>query len=172
MKDTELRGVVLEWFYRRRDSDWVTPRHNEMPEAVEFQTFMRICDQLSEQNMLHWKPIGADNASYLGGAGKITARGVDVYEGGGLRGSFPIELPVLQTINISHSQNIQIGSYNTQQLVVMFEQLLQQIEESPAAPEEKREAKGRLAAFLKHPIVSSVAADVATTVLMKMGGLA
>ena len=82
MKDTQLRGIVLDWFYQRREEDWVSPNLAQMPKEVPFSTFMRICEQLGEHNMLHWKSIPADNASYIGGIGKISAAGIDAYERG------------------------------------------------------------------------------------------
>lgn len=50
----------------------------------------------------------------------------------------------------------QVGNGNTQNIHNVFNQLLQQIEESSASSEEKLEAKNLLAEFLKHPLVGSI----------------
>lgn len=59
-------------------------------------------------------------------------------------------------INISHSHGIQIGDHNVQTIIDTFNTLIQKIDAADASPEEKAEAKGRLAKFLEHPLVCSV----------------
>lgn len=59
-------------------------------------------------------------------------------------------------INIHGSQGIQIGDHNVQSLQLALGELVQRINDSDAPHEEREEAKNRLAAFLAHPLVSSV----------------
>jgi hypothetical protein len=59
-------------------------------------------------------------------------------------------------INISNSQGFQVGNYNTQNLELALNQLVEHINNTEASREEKEEAKGRLASFLSHPLVSTV----------------
>jgi RIP homotypic interaction motif len=74
------------------------------------------------------------------------------------------------TVNIHNSTGVQVGDYNTQHIQATFNELIQRIEQSSASPAEKTEAKGRLAAFLEHPLVSSVLGGAAGSVLGALGG--
>lgn len=60
------------------------------------------------------------------------------------------------TINITNSQGIQVGDYNSQQISNRFSELIQAIEQSTATPEEKAEAKSALKGVLTNPIVAAV----------------
>lgn len=73
-----------------------------------------------------------------------------------------------QTINFYNSQGIQIGDYNIQNVIDMFEELAAKIEESDATTEEKLEAKNRLSAFLNHPIASSVLGGVSGSLVGRL----
>jgi hypothetical protein len=74
------------------------------------------------------------------------------------------------TINIHNSTGVQVGDYNTQHIQATFNELIQRIDQSSASPVEKAEAKSRLAAFLEHPLVSSVLGSAAGAVLGALGG--
>lgn len=73
------------------------------------------------------------------------------------------------TININNSTGIQVGDYNTQHIQATFDELIQQIEQSLASPAEKAEAKSRLVAFLKHPLVTTILGSAATVLLGTLG---
>lgn len=68
-------------------------------------------------------------------------------------------------INISGAQSVQIGDYNTQNIVNSFEALVKLIDASGASAAEKKEAKSRLRQFLEHPLTVSVVGAVAGSVL-------
>jgi len=55
----------------------------------------------------------------------------------------------------------QVGNGNVQNVHNVFNQLLQQIDDSDASPEDKKEAKSRLAKFLEHPLVGSILGGLA-----------
>jgi hypothetical protein len=79
-------------------------------------------------------------------------------------GDSPVQKPT-QHINITGAQSVQIGDYNTQNIINSFEALVKQIEATPASSIEKEEAKSRLRAFLTHPLVVSVLGAVAGAVV-------
>lgn len=60
------------------------------------------------------------------------------------------------TINIHGAQSVQVGDYNTQNIVNSFEALVKKIESSELPLEQKSEAKGMLRKLLEHPVVVSV----------------
>lgn len=72
------------------------------------------------------------------------------------KGGAPAAHKPVQNFHINNPQSIQIGDFNTQNVVNSFEALVKKIESSSASPEEKEEAKSLLSKFLTHPVVVSV----------------
>lgn len=70
-----------------------------------------------------------------------------------------------QQINIREVQSVQIGDYNTQNIVNAFEALVKAVEAADADPAQKEEAKSRLKGFLEHPLVVSVLGASAASIL-------
>ena len=66
----------------------------------------------------------------------------------------------VQNINFHGSSNVQIGDHNTQNIINVFNDLIQKIESSSASEEEKNTAKSLLGEFLKHPLVTSIVGAV------------
>lgn len=96
------------------------------------------------------KGVGSLGAHYL----------VKFRKGGELQGQKPS-----QHINITGVQSVQIGDYNTQNIVNSFDALVKKIEASAASSTEKEEAKSRLRKFLEHPLVIAVIGAVAGSVV-------
>jgi hypothetical protein len=90
------------------------------------------------------------------GHGKLTAHGVDAIETAGKMSPILLAIPMTQNISIHGSHGIQIGNQNTQSIVNGFQEMLTQIDVSTFTPDEKKEAKGRLARFLEHPLVTAI----------------
>lgn len=68
-------------------------------------------------------------------------------------------------ITIHGAQSVQIGDFNTQNIINSFQALKNQIESSSASPEQKEEAKSLLSNFLGHPLVSSILGAAAGAIL-------
>jgi len=68
-------------------------------------------------------------------------------------------------INITGSQGVPIGDYNTQNVRTVLEAMVSQIDQADAPDKDKTEAKSRLKAFLTHPLVTGILGGAA-------GGLA
>lgn len=66
------------------------------------------------------------------------------------------EPPKHTTVNIHHSTGIQVGDHNILNIQKALNELVQRIDNSTAPPEQKADAKSRLAGFLAHPLTSSV----------------
>ena len=60
------------------------------------------------------------------------------------------------TVNIHHSTGIQVGDHNVLNIQNALNELVQRIDSSTAPTKQKAEAKSQLAAFLAHPLTSSV----------------
>jgi RIP homotypic interaction motif len=68
-------------------------------------------------------------------------------------------------ITILGAQSVQIGDYNTQNIVNVLQALSARIASSDATPREKEEAKSLLSNFLSHPLVTSILGAAAGAVL-------
>ncbi len=165
MKDNEIRGIVLRHYYERRYEDYHQWREediqklgNELTEKIVFA----ICDQLSDHNLIHWKPIKVMRGT-ANGMGKITAYGVDVIEGE-VKAPISIALNHGHNITITGSSNVQIGDANSQGVSIEIGKLLDAINNSTGKEGEKEEAKSLLRSFLSHPLVSAIVGGLASTI--------
>lgn len=153
MKDSEIRGLILQWYYNRRREGWSLPEPADLGHGLDEKDILYVSDQLAEHNLLEWKKVGS-HGEILTGMGKINAFGIDVVEGDN-KADIKIELVQNKTINISGSSNVVIGDNNIATQSVR--DIIAAIENSTGTPEHKSEAKGLLRQFLEHPLVTSVA---------------
>ncbi len=65
--------------------------------------------------------------------------------------------------------NNQIGNNNTQNVEAVFTQILEKINNSNASEQEKSDARGKLKAFLKHPLVTAIFGASINAILGKIG---
>lgn len=70
-----------------------------------------------------------------------------------------------QNITINSAHSVQIGNYNTQNIINSIQALQNQIESSTVSPDEKEEAKSLLSKFLNHPLVISILGAAAGAVI-------
>jgi hypothetical protein len=167
MKDSELRGLILQKYYEKRReqwSQWKTEDFSDLPDTIEFDAvdLYRACDQLAEYGLIDWKPLRGHKNQTVGGVGKISAAGVDVVEGNS-RPPISIVLDQSHHIAVHHSSNVQVGHGNVQDVTVQVEKIIGAIDKSSASEEEKKEAKSLLKKFLEHPLVSSIAGGLASS---------
>lgn len=69
------------------------------------------------------------------------------------------------TVSINNSTGIQVGDHNTLQIHNAITELIHKIDSASASSGEKAEAKGRLSAFLTHPLITSVLGAAAPALL-------
>ena len=155
MKDTELRGHLLQAYYERRREDWFVPTAEELGVNVSEQDILQVCDQLGQHNLIQWQShdsLGEIDA----GMGKISAFGIDVVEG---EATPDIKVHLVQnyTINVTGSTNVVVGDHNSQTITDSVKHLIATIESSGASMVEKAEAKSLLRRFLEHPLLSALA---------------
>lgn len=155
MKDTKLRGLLLQVFYNRRRENWFVPSVAEVGVPVNEQDILQVCSQLGQHRLIEWKSLASyDNVN--AGMGKITAFGIDVIEGEATP-DLKIEFVQNQTVNISNSSNVVVGNDNSQTITNTVRNLISVIESSTASTEEKAEAKSLLRKFLEHPLLAAIA---------------
>ncbi len=73
--------------------------------------------------------------------------------------------PSATTINITHSQGIQIGDNNIQNIMASIDLLAKAIDSADASPAQKSDAKQKLKTFLAHPLTAAILGAAAARVL-------
>lgn len=158
MKDSDIRGVVLEKFYDGRNKDKYFPKEEDFP-GIEMSAIFRVCDQLHEHGLLKtWKTVGSPVAQ---GFGMISANGVDVMEG---NTKPPLSISItnnhqnISVGNITQASSITIGNNNSVSVESSLKEIIEALKEnSSASEEEKQSALSLLKNFIAHPLVSSMA---------------
>ena len=100
----------------------------------------------------------------LAGRGRISAAGVDVIEGSA-KPPISITLDQSHHVSIQNSSNVQVGNSNVQEISNHIGKIITAIDHSNATESEKAEAKSLLKKFLEHPLVTSIAGGVASSML-------
>ncbi len=164
MQDSELRGIVLERFYRRRrELNHIQLGPEDFADVVEelyAEDILRAADQLGEYGLLDWKRPEGGAGELINGWGKITAYGVDVVEGR----TSPVGIAVTidsRSYTFNRSSHNIVGDNNVQVGNVTVANLVSQIDAAAASAQKKKEAKGVIARAFEHPAVGAVLASVA-----------
>lgn len=165
MKDVELRGMVLTKLYEKRSEPNYIPEPIDFTPEISDSEICRIARQLHDHKL-----VKANVITFLGGESKLaaialSARGADVVETG-RSPDITIDFMNHQTVNISGSSNVIVGNNNQQTITHSVQELAKVIDASAGTPEQKAEAKGRLRAFLEHPLL----AVVASVAIAALGG--
>jgi hypothetical protein len=171
MKDSDLRGSVLQKFYDlRHNRDGVIALCTIVPEGSTEQEdiirYANICDQLAQHELITWHPLKT-MVGTIGGMGQITARGVDVVEE-------TVKPPITITlhdhsVSVLSSSNVQIGDRNTQGINLKVGRLLAAIDHSSASEGEKAEAKSLLKKLSENKLVQTALTTVLGVVLGTRG---
>ena len=153
MKDAEIRGMILQYYYARRRESWSLPKPEDLGGGLSDKDILQVANQLAEHHLLEWRKIGSHGEIHAG-MGKINAFGIDVVEGGA-KTELKVEFVQNKTINITGSANVVVGDNN--HVTQSIRDLVNAIESSAGTPEQKNEAKGLLRRFLEHPLVAAAA---------------
>lgn len=165
MKDTQLRGLLLQVFYDRRREKLFLPKAADLGVDVNEQDILQVCDQLHQHGMLDW--ISQKRHGQIAvGIGRINAFGIDVVEQEESP-SIKVEFVKHQTINISGSNQVVIGDNNSQVITQQIHDLISFIDSANATNEQKLEAKGLLRRFLEHPLIVAIGGAAVTGLLDK-----
>ena len=178
MKDIDLRSIILKQFYDRRNEGWLGINANgtspvTIPAGSSVGDVLRICGQLNEAGLVDWNGVDGNDGIPMAGAGRITGSGVDVIEEDAPASVSFNPTIFQQTIHATGNAIVQAAGYgSTQNQAVKHhvEQLIREIDASPATDEEKKEAKFKLGEFLKTKGAEALF-GVGTAALLKMLGL-
>jgi hypothetical protein len=173
MKDSVVRGSVLQFLYARRLESSVPFGGAEEaippPEGINRRDWLRALAQLSEYGLIDWTPLKDQSGmGRLAGFAKINDFGVRVLEGA-------VESPISVSIDKSRRtsepppQDTPISALTTQQqaIAAALEKLIVEINQSDASENVKNEAKAFLEALLKSEAGLSLLAGEGQSLLAK-----
>lgn len=155
MKDTELRGILLQCYYEKRREPMFTPAIEDFHEKITLEDICAVSEQLGEHGLITWKDIKRVNGISFG-FGKITAFGIDVVEGV-TTPDIKVEFVQNKSINITGSSNVIVGDHNKQNISHHVTEIARAIDASQATPEQKADAKCLLKTLVEHPLITSIA---------------
>jgi hypothetical protein len=143
MRDSELRGLVLQKFYDQRHRGILQLPHIVSAYPSEPLLVLNICDQLAQAGLIEWK--SSKSFSAIGGIGKITGRGVDVIEGG--HGA-----PIAVTLPAhGNRSNAQAASPDAQNIKIDADKAIAAIDRCDASDAEKSAAKSMIERLAANP---------------------
>jgi hypothetical protein len=154
MKDSQVRGIILQRLYDIRHSN-----HGmiDIPDGlnlinIDSRVLGNCAAQLDEQGLIKFRQVMGKG--YRSGYGSITAFGVDVAEG---NVSAPIAVTIDSSISVSGSQGVQIGGNgNFQNVTLDIEKMISMVDSADGTVIEKEEAKSLLKKLADSKIVQSV----------------
>lgn len=79
-----------------------------------------------------------------------------------------VQTPGTTNINISHSEGIQIGDQNVQNLASSIQDLIEALDDADVPAGQKSEVKTILRSLLSHPLVAAVLGSAAGALLQKL----
>jgi hypothetical protein len=176
MKDTDLRGIILQQLYDRRREGHLALGIDGLPQielTVDAEEVLRICEQLDEASLIEMKPRRDSRGKLAAGIMKITGRGVDVMEG---TAQPPISIHHIdqsQHVTVTGSTGVQIAGDNANQnqtVTHRVENLIRAIDSAPVPDADKKEMKSKLGEFVKTPAAAAVVGN-SLQALLKMLGL-
>lgn len=156
MTDGELRLMVLQRLYDSRKDSIPSPERWRFTPHISLFEVARICEQLDEAGLVAVKLQRMVAGSVFINSCRITSKGVDLIERGPEMNS-PGDAITGNTIHISGSGPVIIGSRNQQSVQHHIQELAKSINASNGSEEEKAEAKGLLRRALEHPLLASLA---------------
>ena len=164
MKDNDLRGIMLEFFYQHRRSPRNLLSLSDFPKVFSedgFREVHRICKQLEEYGYIKWAIYSSGDGQV--GQGQITGSGVDVIEGNA-QAAIAITVEQNSNVNVTGSSNVQIGNHNSMSNLIRVDALNTAIEDSSFSSADKEEAKSALSKFLEHPVIAAIVGGLASNV--------
>lgn len=146
MKDTELRGIILQKYYEHRREVLFRPESNDFNPPISDEDITAISQQLGEHGLVKYLGDTMFGGHYHHAGSKITAFGIDVVEGEATP-DIKVTLVENKTINFHgnvNGENLQIGDHNQITVTQHITEIQRAIEKSNGTPEQKEEAKGML----------------------------
>jgi hypothetical protein len=164
MKDSEVRGRVLQFLYENRRENFIAfgavQRACQIPADIELGDWLRGCKQLADYNLIEWHGVDDHTGmGQLGGVAAINAFGVEVAEGDARP---PIAIQMIdqsQQINVTGSQGVQIAGANSiqqQTISDAFGKVIAAVDGANVSEAEKKEARSLLLKLLESKVAAVI----------------
>jgi hypothetical protein len=173
MKDSVVRGYLLQLLYERRSEGSIPFGHTEQavppPGGINRRDWLRAVAQLSEYGLIDWRPLQDQSGmGLLAGFAKINELGVKVLEGG-VESPIRISIDESRRTSVSRQQQAPIAASTPQQEAITeaLEKVIAAINQADVSEEEKMEAKCLLRKLLDSKAAASVLGPGAQSIAAK-----
>jgi hypothetical protein len=162
MKDSVVRGRLLQLLYERRSEGSIPFGHGEQaippPGGISRRDWLRAVAQLSEYGLIDWTPLeDKSGMGLLSGFAKINDFGVKVIEAGA---EPPIRIAIDKSRRaaVPKQQKEPIATSTPQQQLITeaLEKVINAINQADVSEQEKNEAKSLLRKLLGSKAAASV----------------
>jgi hypothetical protein len=162
MKDSVVRGCLLQLLYERRSEGSIPFGHAEQavppPGGISRRDWLRAVAQLSEYHLIDWTPLEDQSGmGLLSGFAKINDFGVEVLEGGV---ASPIQISIDEsrrtTVRQDQQPPIATSTQHQQMITDALEKVITAINQADVLEQEKNEAKTLLRRLLGSKAAVSV----------------
>jgi hypothetical protein len=154
MKDSVVRGCLLQLLYERRGEGAIPFGHSEQavppPAGINRRDWLHAVAQLSEYRLIDWTPLeDKSGMGLLSGFAKINDFGVKVLEAG-VPPPIRIAMDESQRTRTPRQQQAPIEASTPQQQMITeaLEQVITAINQADVSEQEKNEAKSLLRELL------------------------
>ena len=154
MKDSVVRGYLLQLLYERRSEESTPFGHSEQavqpPGGISRRDWLRAVAQLSEYGLIDWTPLeDTTGMGLLSGFAKINDFGIQVIEAGVAP---PIQISIDQSRRTAFPQkgkaSVAASTPQQQMITDALEKVIAAINEADVSEQEKNEAKSLLRKLL------------------------
>src|SRR5436189_470740 len=160
MKDSVVRGCLLQLLYERRSEGSIPFGHGEQavppPAGISRRDWLRAVAQLSEYRLIDWTPLEDQSGmGLLSGFAKINDFGIKVLEAG-VASPISISIDESRRTTVPQQQQAPIAASIPQQQAITkaLEKVITAINQADVSEQQKNEAKS----FLRKLLGSKAAA--------------
>jgi hypothetical protein len=162
MKDSVVRGCLLQLLYERRSEGSIQFGHAEQalppPGGISRRDWLRAVAQLSEYRLIDWTPLEDQSGmGLLSGFAKINDFGVKVLEAG-VASPIRISIDKSRRTTVPRQQQAPIAASTPQQQAITeaLEKVITAINQADVSEQEKNRAKSLLRKLLGSKAAASV----------------
>jgi hypothetical protein len=162
MKDSVVRGRLLQLLYERRSEDSVPFGQAEQavapPGGINRRDWLRAVAQLAEYHLIDWTPLEDQSGMGLvSGFARINDFGVRVLEGG-VASPIRISVDESRRTTVRHDQQVPTapGTPQQQAITEALEKVIIAINQAEASDREKDELKSLLRKLLRSKATNTV----------------
>jgi hypothetical protein len=162
MKDSVVRGCLLQLLYERRSEGSIPFGHAEQavppPPGISRRDWLRAVAQLSEYRLIDWTPLeDKSGMGLLSGFARINDFGVRVLEAG-VEPPIPISIDKSRRASVPRHQQAPIAAITPQQQLISdaLEKVITAINQADVSEQQKNEARSLLRKLLGSKAAASV----------------